>query len=589
MAVASPLDSRRVRAAFATPMIGLSLETLAVLANDDAAFEARVEQLRQLKAVWLRQGVLPMLRQTLHVLELPSRWLAEPDGERKLTNFLHLAELLQSAVAHVEGEETLIRWLAEQIDDPHSGGEDNVVRLESDADLVKVITVFKAKGLEYPLVYLPFACAFRAARKNQQGFLALPEDGGERRVIFDPVREEIAAADRERHQEDLRLLYVALTRARHALWVGVAAYAGTRDEPCHFHRSALGYLLGGTTRVAGNEIAPLLQKVCGDLPSIALVPGDAPAQTRLQSVVGLSALGDALVYSARFEVDWSIGSFSRLVRDLSRSPVTHVPADPALQEELLVAPVEPPVPPGVRPPRHRFPRGALPGNFLHDQLEWLAAARFGLATDSDLRERLRRRCERQGWGHRADDIVEWLSEVVTTSLPSVGVALDALAGVLPEMEFWFPSQGLAAGRIDALCNEHLLGGRSRPPLGHRTVNGMVMGFADLVFEHGGRYWVLDYKSNALGLEDADYHREALESAMAEHRYDVQAALYLLAMHRLLRTRLGANYQPERHLGGAVYLFLRGVHGPERGCYLVTPPPGMLEALHGALGAAAEVA
>ena len=588
-AVAAPLDSRRVRAAFATPLIGLSLAALAALANDDAAFDARVEQLRQLKAVWLRQGVLPMLRQTLHGLELPARWLAEPDGERKLTNVLHLAELLQAASTHVEGEETLIRWLAEQIANPNAGGEDNVVRLESDADLVKVITIFKAKGLEYPLVYLPFACGFRAAKKNPQGFLTVPAEGDERRVIFAPTGEAVDAADRERQQEDLRLLYVALTRARHALWVGVAAYKGSKDEPCHFHRSALGYLLGGTARVAGNDIAALLHTVCGDAPSVALIPGEVLALTRLEPRAGPSTLGEALSYSARFEVDWSIGSFSRLLRDLSKSPATPMQADPALQEELMVAPVELPAPPGVRPPRHRFPRGALPGNFLHDQLEWLASARFGLATDADLRDRLRRRCERQGWGHRADDVVEWLREVVTTPLPPVGVALDALSVVLPEMEFWFPSQGLAASRIDALCNQHLLAGRSRPPLGQRTLNGMVMGFADLVFEHGGRYWVLDYKSNALGVDDADYDREALETSMAEHRYDVQAALYLLALHRLLRARLGADYRPERHLGGAIYLYLRGVQGPERGCYWVTPPTALLDALHGELGATMEAA
>ena len=587
-AVASPLDSRRVRAAFATPTIGLPLAALAVLAHDDAAFEVRVEQLRQLKTVWQRQGVLPMLRQTLHLLGLPARWLAEDDGERKLTNVLHLAELLQSAVTEVEGEETLIRWLAEQIDAPNAGGEANVVRLESDADLVKVITVFKAKGLEYPLVYLPYACAFRAVVKKQ-GFLTMPADGDVRRVVFNPNDADMAAADRERQQEDLRLLYVALTRARHALWVGVAAYEGPRDEPCHFRRSAFGYLLGGTARVAGDEIAALLAQVCGGVASIDLVAAEAPGLTRLAAVAAPATLVDAPVYAARFETDWSIGSFSRLVRDLSRAPPTQVPADPALQEELLVAPVEAAAPPGLRAPRHRFPRGALPGNFLHDQLEWLAASRFALGTDAELRERLRRRCERLGWGHRADDVIAWLSEVVATRLPTIGVALDGLAGVLPEMEFWFPSRGLDAGRIDALCQQHLLSGRPRPPLAQRTLNGMVMGFADLVFEHGGRYWVLDYKSNALGLDDADYDREALEHAMAEHRYDVQAALYLLALHRLLRARLGARYRPERHLGGAVYLFLRGVHGPERGCILVTPPPAMLDALDAALGMAAEAA
>ena len=96
----------------------------------------------------------------------------------------------------------------------------------------------------------------------------------------------------------------------------------------------------------------------------------------------------------------------------------------------------------------------------------------------------------------------------------------------------------------------------------RELRGMLMGFADLVFEHGGRYWVLDYKSNHLGMSDADYSEDALEQAMAAHRYDVQAALYLLALHRLLAVRLGSAYKPAKHLGGAIYFFLRGIEGPD---------------------------
>ena len=107
---------------------------------------------------------------------------------------------------------------------------------------------------------------------------------------------------------------------------------------------------------------------------------------------------------------------------------------------------------------------------------------------------------------------------------------------------------------------------------------MLMGFADLVFEHEGRYWVLDYKSNHLGPGDADYADDALEAAMAAHRYDVQAALYLLALHRLLHARLGAAYDPSRQLGGALYLFLRGIRGTAGGCYRVAPSMPFLSAL-----------
>jgi exodeoxyribonuclease V beta subunit len=156
--------------------------------------------------------------------------------------------------------------------------------------------------------------------------------------------------------------------------------------------------------------------------------------------------------------------------------------------------------------------------------------------------------------------------------------LAALAAVTPEMEFWFPSDGMQASRVDSLCRQHLLPGRARPVLPERSLKGMLMGFADLVFEHGGRYWVLDYKSNALGSRDADYTDAAMEAAMLEHRYDVQAALYLLALHRLLRARLGAAYEPAQQLGGAIYYFLRGVRSSTGGCCHVAPPLALLEAL-----------
>ena len=146
------------------------------------------------------------------------------------------------------------------------------------------------------------------------------------------------------------------------------------------------------------------------------------------------------------------------------------------------------------------------------------------------------------------------------------------------MEFWLPSDGLDARAVDALCRQHLLSGRARPALVERHLRGLLMGFADLVYEQGGRFGVLDYKSNALGARDADYTVAAMEAAMLEHRYDVQAALYLLALHRLLRTRLGRAYQPAQQLHGAVYLFLRGVGTTSAGAYHLAAPLALIDAL-----------
>ena len=612
-AVAAPLDVRLARAALATRTLGLSIAELAVLAADDEAFDARAAQLRQLHTIWRSQGVLTMLRQTLHRFDLPARWLAAPiarshadeartagddggdgDGERRLTNVLHLAELLQAASAQLDGEQALIRWMAGQITGDAAGADEQIVRLESDADLVKVVTVHKAKGLEYPLVFLPFACGFRAIVKARTRFVSLADEAGARSLYLQPSAAQIAAADRERQREDLRLLYVALTRAHHALWVGVAALKVGRSTDCMFHRCALGYLLGGARPTPADALAAQLEMAVEGCPDIALIPATAPSARTALTARGVPvALREPSVYAANFERRWGIGSFSALVRDLPVTRLWSTSTAAARDDELASADeVAAPAGPGLigldagaaAPPWHRFPRGAVPGNFLHDQLEWLAATGFDLATSIERREHLLRRCERQGWGARAADVVAWLAQLVATPLPPVGAALADLRSPLPEMEFWFPSAGVAAAEIDALCRTHLLAGRDRPALPERELRGMLMGFADLVFEHGGRYWVLDYKSNHLGASDADYDADALEAAMAQHRYDVQAALYLLALHRLLRNRLGESYDPARQLGGAVFFFLRGFRGPAGGAYHLIPPPVLLTDLSALLSA-----
>ena len=170
----------------------------------------------------------------------------------------------------------------------------------------------------------------------------------------------------------------------------------------------------------------------------------------------------------------------------------------------------------------------------------------------------------------------------------MNAALADLQGVLPEMEFWFPSEHLDASALDRLSAAHLLDGVARPSLPQRQLHGMLKGFADLVFEHEGRYWVLDYKSNALGGNDKAYTRAAMAHGMAAHRYDIQGAIYMLALHRLLKSRLGDAYEPARQLGGAVFLFLRGIaNSATRGCYLLAPDLALLDGIDGLLGVAEE--
>src|SRR5450830_1504188 len=209
----------------------------------------------------------------------------------------------------------------------------------------------------------------------------------------------------------------------------------------------------------------------------------------------------------------------------------------------------------------------------------MAQEGFDCVDSAGFDNRLAARCQRAGWGNREAQVLAWLRLVASTRLPPLDAPLSALTNVLPEMEFWFPSEQLDAGRLDRLCGAHLLDGVAFPSLPQRVLHGMLKGFADLVFEHEGRYWVLDYKSNALGPGDAAYTRTAMEAGMAEHRYEIQGSIYLLALHRLLRARLGDAYEPEYQLGGAVFLFLRGIANPEtHGCCVLAPDMELLDKL-----------
>ena len=214
-----------------------------------------------------------------------------------------------------------------------------------------------------------------------------------------------------------------------------------------------------------------------------------------------------------------------------------------------------------------------------------------------------RRCQLAGYGRWAAPLQDWLTQWLVTPLdlggasagsadsvestrsassgaddrPATAVAPSELRSAKVEMEFWFPAPQVPLRRLDDLVRRHTVAGAARPALSAQTLNGMLKGFIDLVFEHEGRYYVADHKSNWLGPTDAHYTPPRMRQVMLDKRYDLQAVLYVFALHRLLRSRL-ADYDYERHVGGAVYLFLRGHAAPGQGLHLERPPWALIEAL-----------
>ncbi len=597
--VAMPQDAALVRTALATRTVGLTIDELAWYTTHDEAFDSYCDQMRQLHQVWLQQGVLAMLRQSLQRLGWAARWLAAPegDGERRLTNFLHLAELLHSASTDLDGEQALIRWLELKIHEPAQDSDEQLLRLESDADLVKVVTIHKSKGLEYPLVLLPFASDFRAVSGRDQ-FATVPDAQGTPQLELELTPEVLQRAEQERLREDLRLLYVALTRARHALWVGFAAIKKGNSPRCQSHLSALGYLLGGPTERSAPDWLPLLQSVAAHHPialqAAVVAEQPVPLTPLLSQTTPPDLAAHGPNYVADFDRSWSVSSYSRLTRVVYGASNAHAALaarraqdewSPNAPPPLAVAAALRPSPAlGTQPIQHRFKPGALSGNFLHEQLEWLAASRFALPSSEARQQALLVRCERAGHSAEAAELVQWLQQVLETPLPTLSTALCSLDGdLVPEMEFWLPAQAIHTATLDGLCQQHIFPSLERPRLQASQLHGMLMGFADLVFCHAGRYWVLDYKSSRLGLQDADYSLPVMQQEMVLRRYDVQAALYQFALHRLLQQRLGDAYQPEQHLGGALYFFIRGISGPEHGVCWVAPSIDCLQGLEAMFG------
>lgn len=576
-AVSQPRQVGWVKAALATRLWGLEWAELEALQQDEAAWDEMLERFHGWQASWQRQGLLPMLYRLLHEQSIPRRLLSERDGERRLTNLLHLGELLQSASLQLQGEGALLRHLEDQLRDPGAGGDSAQMRLESDADLVQVITLHKSKGLQYPLVFLPFATGFRGRGEVDEAQLA----------------------------EDLRLLYVGLTRAERALWLGVAHLSGDFDGKMPRIRTALSRLVG---RCEPGDLAVRLQ-AWTSCPQIHVLAAPAPQQDRYRPpATAPVSYAPALEPRRRLARRWWMASFSALTRVLDAVPAD-APAlaalpgseaddrlgdaqiDSADSGAALASPDDKETGPAAEPVHNAFPAGSAYGLLLHDLLEWQflrgwPAQAAQPAAQGEWQALLERKARLLKLDPEQQTLLpHWIGRIATTPLPLPAAAPLTLARLQPghawaEMIFSLPIGRLASQRIDQLTQRHLHPGQARPALQDRQLEGMLTGSIDLVFEHEGRYYLIDYKSNRLSA----YGIEQLTGSMLEHRYDVQYTLYLLALHRLLRSRLGADYDFERHLGGALYLYLRGIDQPGAGLYFQRPPRELIEALDQACAA-----
>lgn len=525
-----------------------------------------------------------MLRRLLHDFQLPQALIVRSDGERVLTNLLHLSELLQQAAAELDGEQALIRHLAEHLALSGQAGEEQILRLESDEQLVKVVTIHKSKGLEYPLVFLPFICSAKPVDGSRLP-LHYHDVSGKAQVSLKPTAELIAQADEERLAEDLRLLYVALTRAQHACWLGVTDLKRGNNNSSVLHLSALGYLLGGGAPLPESAgLSRWLEDLQDGCPALSYREMPLATDDCFHPPRNEARLLAPLIPKRKAAENWWIASYSALrIGERMSAGSDEAPESPQAQKLFDDERLDPDAPREVIASGgdiHHFPRGPNPGTFLHGLLEWAGDEGFA-ANRQSIENAIARRCNRRGWEGWIGTLSDWLQHLLQAPL-SIGVGqppvvFEQLTQYRVEMEFWFASHKVDVLKLDELVRQYTHNGVARVAAEPVLLNGMFKGFIDLTFEHQGRYYVADYKSNWLGVDDSAYTELAMEQSILDNRYDLQYVLYLLALHRQLKARL-ADYDYERHMGGALYLFLRGTQAASRGVYFSRPPRELIERL-----------
>ncbi|UUY09364.1 exodeoxyribonuclease V subunit beta [Pseudomonas sp. J452] len=584
-AYAEPGREGVLRYALASRLLGRDAAQLARCQDDERAWDKERADAEQYHQLWQQHGFMRVFRAWLDQEQVAERLLAGIDGERRLTNLLHLAELLQTESLQRPGLEALLAWFNGQRGS-EGAGEDALLRLESDAERVQIVTIHTSKGLEYPLVFCPFLWDGRLLGQHTDSARCHDEDG---QPLLDlgsaRLDEHLQTARREVFAEKLRLTYVALTRAEHRLWLHWGPVAvpkpkkdgGLPDEG--LHSSALAWLLHGrelggadalgelaghlndkSASALASELDQLAEGSAGMIARVPLLNREACAagEQRATPPARLQQFQRSL-HSA-----WRIGSFSGLAAGM------HMEAP---DRDGLVMPDASEPGSGF----FAFPRGARAGTCLHAILEDWARGKAPLA---DLVEPAlsAHGINAELWTAIAS---AHLQQVLDSDLDGSGLTLASLQAArrLPELGFTFPVADLDVQRLRAILVDPAMGlaeplRQAAERLEFDSLKGFLKGFIDLTFEHDGRWYILDYKSNWLGPDASHYGGERLLQALAGEHYYLQYLIYLVALRRFLRQRL-ADFHDEQ-LGGAYYLFLRGM--PQAGVYFARPSDELLDAL-----------
>ncbi|QYJ80359.1 exodeoxyribonuclease V subunit beta [Shewanella acanthi] len=613
-ALAHPKDERALRSALATSLLGFNAEDIHAFNQDEERRQGLLEQFFELNQTWLRRGIMPALLSLAQQTQMIERLLKptapasltyddpalfcdnENSGERRLTDFRHLAELLQQKATELDGINALLNWFEQQLIDGNSSDEQQL-RVESEQNLVQIVTIHKSKGLEYPVCFIPFVSLARdSSRKPTPMLYHRTTDDGSQQLVWDieGTNEGYELAKAEILAEDLRLLYVALTRPVYVCYLYIANHSRQLKDgiKSFIHETAIGYLLGIDDKDCDfSRLANAAQSLINGVDAISLSEIDIHAiDTKLPSAASEHAALGAKVVSRKYTTPWRVGSYSGLIKNAGHGKAAPGADDEGIEAfgvevgfQSLGEFVEPQIETdlSITPALNRFnfERGANAGSFMHLVLELIDFTN----AETELPAALPKAMLQYGIGEEWLEVLQdWYLDVLRTPFAAddsvnadLCLAKLAPSQTLVEMEFYLPLSRLKDQQLNQLLQQH----GYNAALNFEELKGMLKGFIDLTFEYKGKFYIADYKSNHLGDNVTAYSHIALKTAIGDHHYDLQYILYTLALHRYLSLRLN-HYDYDAHIGGCYYLFLRGMSAQFQGSgvYYDKPPKALILAL-----------
>lgn len=605
LALSEPGNERALNAALSSSLFGLDATQIDAENNDESRRAERLAAFAQYRQLWQQRGFAAMWRQVQADGRLLQRLLPLPDGDRQVTNFLHLGELLHLESDQQAGSDGLARWI-QQMRNEKQASETMQLRLESDEHLVQITTLHASKGLEFAVTFCPFLW-LGSNRPSEEALRASYHDDDGNAVTRYARDNTTAEAHEtlENFAETVRNLYVALTRAVYRIYLVAGLCNYGKDKGRASRASALNWLVagGGTPAQAwldqpaeAADIEAAWSGFARQLPASILHQALPPGSSETLAASSDERAG-LVARTARRAIlpGWTQASFTSLNRNTWQPhQAAHVDEGgagdgrAADHDHDQVLPVD-----EARPQADRgmmaFPRGAEPGTLLHAVFEHADFSR-PQSWDAAIERALQRHPLRVA-DLDADASAPVLRDMLRGALLQVSTAdLTGqglqLAQVKPherlnELDFTLPAHKVQPGTLAALLRA---AGEPLELSSPAMLNGYLRGAIDCIFRLDGRYWIADWKSNHLGTRLEDYQAPALRQAVLDAGYGLQYILYTLALHRYLRLRL-SDYDYERDVGGVFYVFVRGVvsgwqqtDGSSAGIYRARPARALIEQL-----------